>query len=290
MAIRHFAVRLHAQVAAETARHPRRVTCVASHAALAVGKHLVLCGRIAPRRIVLLHRLGVGRFFVVIGVAGRNGVDRLLHFPATAEFDGRVLDNISFLQDDRLAVDVLTLFRSRLVIGGQRLQHKQLFAVARSKREARQIAADQRLVRRLSLCKFILVGRLHRRFAARYPIRFRLYRTVAIDTADLDRGARLVVENARAVAVLLEMTIGAVHAFFEVDILQMHCLVEFSGIVRCNDLAIGVEQIALTVFLINVLKDPSVAVRIGKLHVFQLGVEIGRAGFLKKDRIGPKPA
>ena len=113
---------------------------------------------------------------------------------------------------------------------------------------------------------------------------------MAIDTTDLDRSARFVVEYARPMAVLLKMAIGAVHAFFEMDVLQMHGLIKFGGVVRRDDLAIGIEQIALTVFLINVLKDPSVAVRIGKLHVFQLGVEIGRAGFLKKDRIGPKPA
>ena len=43
---------------------------------------------------------------------------------------------------------------------------------------------------------------------------------------------------------------------------------------------VSVEQVSLAVLFVNVLKDPPVAVRIGELHIFQLGIEIGSAGFL----------
>ena len=58
------------------------------------------------------------------------------------------------------------------------------------------------------------------------------------------------------------MAIGAVHAFFKMNVLQMHGFAKFVGVVGRNDLAVSVEQIALAIFFIDVLKHPSVAVRI----------------------------
>src|SRR5207247_6687492 len=46
-------------------------------------------------------------------------------------------------------------------------------------------------------------------------------RAVAVDAVDLDGGPRLAVELAVAVAVLLEMAIHAVHAFLEMDVLEV---------------------------------------------------------------------
>ena len=57
-------------------------------------------------------------------------------------------------------------------------------------------------------------------------------RAVAIDAIDFDGGARLAVEFAVAVAVLLEMAVDALHAFFQMNVREMHGFLEFFGIVE----------------------------------------------------------
>ena len=49
---------------------------------------------------------------------------------------------------------------------------------------------------------------------------------VAIDAIDLDRVARFAVQLAVAVTVLLEVAVRAVHALFEMDVLEMDGLLE----------------------------------------------------------------
>ena len=69
--VRHLAVRFHAEMAAETARHPRRVTRITSDAAFLVSKPFVRRCRVSPGGCVALHRLCVSRLLVVIRVTGR---------------------------------------------------------------------------------------------------------------------------------------------------------------------------------------------------------------------------
>ena len=80
--------------------------------------------------------------------------------------------------------------------------------------------------------------------------------------------------------VLPEMTIGAVHPLFHMDVLKMNRLSEFVGICRRNDLIFGVEQIAFTIFLVDLLKHPTVPVCIGELDSLQLLIKKIGAGRL----------
>ena len=117
-----------------------------------------------------------------------------------------------------------------------------------------------------------------------------LNRAVAIDAIDLDGVARFAVELAVAVAVLLEVAVDAVHALFEMDVLEVHRLPELVGIFERDRLVVFVEQVALAIVLEDGAEDPAVAVEVGELGVLQLLVELGRAGFLQEIRVGPEAA
>ena len=54
---------------------------------------------------------------------------------------------------------------------------------------------------------------------------------VAVDAVDFDGIARLAVELAVAVTVLLEVAVDAVHALLQMNVFQMHGLAELVGIV-----------------------------------------------------------
>ena len=113
-------------------------------------------------------------------------------------------------------------------------------------------------------------------------------RAVAIDAIEFDRGARLGVEVSAAVIILLEMAIGALHAFFEVDVFQVDGLIEFLRVVGRDDLVVRVEQVAFAIAFEDGAENPSVAVKIGELRRFELLVEFGTANYLRKElRIGP---
>ena len=72
---------------------------------------------------------------------------------------------------------------------------------------------------------------------------------MAVNAANLNSGARLIIKNARSVAILLKMAVRTVHSFFEVDVLQMHGFSEFVRVVGRDDLVIRIEQIATRVLL-----------------------------------------
>ena len=88
-------------------------------------------------------------------------------------------------------------------------------------------------------------------------------------TGDLNRRAWLVVEIAVAVGVLTEVTIDAMHSFFEMDIVEVHGLAKFVGVVGGNYFSLGVEQVALAIAFEYFAEEPTVTVRIGKLRVAQ---------------------
>ena len=114
--------------------------------------------------------------------------------------------------------------------------------------------------------------------------------TVAVYAIDLDRVAGFAVELAVTVAVLLEMAVDALHAFFQVNVLEVDGLLEFVGIIEGDRLVFGVEQRAFAVVLENGAEDPAVAVEVSELSVLQLLVEFGCANFLKKIDIRPEAA
>ena len=82
------------------------------------------------------------------------------------------------------------------------------------------------------------IGAVLRRGRARGDeTRALLNRAVAIDAIDFDGIARFSVEFAVAVTVLLEVAVDAVHPFFQMDVLEVHRLPEFVGIVERNRLS-----------------------------------------------------
>ena len=84
------------------------------------------------------------------------------------------------------------------------------------------------------------VGAARRRGGTgRAQVRVRVGGAVAVLAFDLDVVAVLGVELAVAMLVLREMAVGAVHPLLEVDVLQVHGLLEFRGIVERNDVAVA---------------------------------------------------
>ena len=121
-----------------------------------------------------------------------------------------------------------------------------------------------------------------RRGAACQQCRISISSAVAVLAADFDRARHLAHDQAAAVAVLLEMTIGALHALLGVDVHQVDrlarvdawrnertlaLLAPFLGIVGADDLAVGIEQVALAVALEHPAEVPAVAVVVGELGV-----------------------
>src|SRR6266446_971784 len=80
---------------------------------------------------------------------------------------------------------------------------------------------------------------------------------MAIHAVDLDGVARLAVEFAVAVTVLLEVAVHTMHPLFKVDVLEVYRLLELLRIVEGNNLVVRVEQVALAVVLEDSAEDPS---------------------------------
>ena len=162
------------QMAAEAARHPRRVAGVAGHSRVGVRQAARRVGA-APAHAVALHGLGEGRARVVARMIRIERIGDLRNRPLQAVGDHRALDD-----DAARAAG-----RHEARIAERRHQIGEV--------GARLVAARRRRA-----------GCPQRRARAR--------RAVAVDAVDLDRVARLAVEVAVAVAVLREVAVDAVHA------------------------------------------------------------------------------
>jgi hypothetical protein len=125
---------------------------------------------------------------------------------------------------------------------------------------------------------------------------------VTIDAGDLNGIDILPVQLPIPMAVLGEMAVHTVHAFFEMDILHVDrdTGALFGAISRFTDSALqerpidrlkgdkgalGIEKIALTVTLEDRLKIPAVAMVVGKLRVLELRVEFRDFG--QEGRVSP---
>src|SRR6185312_11938331 len=95
------------------------------------------------------------------------------------------------------------------------------------------------------------------------------------------------VELAIAVAVLLEVAIGALHALFLVDVGEVHGFLEFIFVVPVDDVVVCVEQIAFAVVLVYRAEDPAVAVEVGKLRLVELFVELRRSYLTQEAHVAP---
>ena len=110
---------------------------------------------------------------------------------------------------------------------------------------------------------------------------------MAIGAIDFNGVSRLAVKLAVAVRILAEMAIHAVHAFFEVDVLEVHGFAEFFWIIERNDVVFLVEQVSLAVFFVDGAEDPAVAVEVGELRMLQILFEFGARNFFQKGFVAP---
>jgi hypothetical protein len=114
-------------------------------------------------------------------------------------------------------------------------------------------------------------------------------RAVAVLATDLDRVGDLTVDQAVAVVVLREVTVGALQALLGVNVHHVDrlallfadggefghaVLAELLGIVGRDDLAGGVEQIALAIALVDRAEVPAMAVIVGELGVLRTRIDV----------------
>ena len=120
---------------------------------------------------------------------------------------------------------------------------------------------------------------------ARPQGRVALRGAMAIIAADFDRRRSLAIKMPVAMHILLEMAVHAMHALLQMDGLHMHRFLELLGIVGIDNLAFGVEQIALAVLLEDRAEIPAMTVIIGKLRILELWIK--QRDILQEIRIGP---
>ena len=135
---------------------------------------------------------------------------------------------------------------------------------------------------------------------------------MAIDALDFDGGPHFAIEFAVAVGILHEMAIDAVHAFFEMNVHQVHRRAVAIGRVRLlgalpallfdvlrhlhrrhqmfgRDVwykrTLMIEEIALAILLVDRSINPAVAMEVGELRVLQMRIELG--DILQKLGVGP---
>ena len=105
LVLRHALVRLHREMAAETAGGPRGVADLAIHRAVVVREFhpaLARFGRnaAAPGLAVAQQRFRIGRFRIVMRGEGINRVDRLRHFPTRIRRHDRLLVKLRAFPDE----------------------------------------------------------------------------------------------------------------------------------------------------------------------------------------------
>jgi hypothetical protein len=116
-----------------------------------------------------------------------------------------------------------------------------------------------------------------------------LNRAVTIHAIHFDRVSRLSVELAVAMVVLNKVAVDAVHSLVQMDVCQMHRLSELVRIVEGNDVALGVQEPALTVVFVYGAEDPSMTVKIGELRVLQILLNSGVPVCSRKSTFDQRP-
>ncbi len=127
---------------------------------------------------------------------------------------------------------------------------------------------------------------------------------MTIDATNFDGGAHLAVQLGVAMGVLTEMAVGAVHSLFHMHIhkvdgrmlttladplllagRRVHGTHELCVFHLLERLALVVQQVALAIFLVDGSEYPPVAMKIRKLRVPQMRVQIGDVG----QKLGVRP-
>ena len=244
-------VGLDRQVAAAAGGHPRGMAGETLHFAVLVGVVLSIDPRSPGERlsagVQARHGLGAGGLGIEVRAARIDGILHQVHLPLEFRVDDRALDQ-------HLAPVAFHPFEPALAVG----------------------IAQQGEVRAVR----------PRGGAGGAKRRIGVHRAVAVAAADLDRVGHLTHDQAAAVAVLGEVAVGALQALLGVDVHQVDSLAgvdarlgelrlsvaaPFLGIVVGDDIALGVQQIAVAVAFEGGAEIPAVAVVVGELGVLQLG-------------------
>src|ERR1700745_3252008 len=99
---------------------------------------------------------------------------------------------------------------------------------------------------------------------------------------DLDRSAWFVVEISVAMRILPEMAINAMHAAFEMDVVEMNRFFELRRIIRRDDVSLRIEQVSFAIAFEDFPKQPAMPVKVCKLRVAQQCVERLSAGVFQE--------
>ena len=266
----HALVGLHGNVAAETTRRPRRVADLAREAAVVVRELLGALARgrhVAPRLAVAAQGFRVPRLGVVARMRGVDHVGGLRNFPARIGTHARALEETLALPDEA---------RSPRGVARAEINTRELARLARD-----GVRDFQRAFRAVFEIELIAVAR-------RDEPRALADGAVAVDALNGRGRARFAVEIAVAVDVREEMAVHALHAFGEVNVLEMHRVLPLLRIVRGDHGVVEVEHVALFVLLENGAENPAVAVVIGELRLLQLRVQLG--DFFEELEFTPQPA
>src|SRR5690349_19114221 len=78
------------------------------------------------------------------------------------------------------------------------------------------------------------------------------------------------------------------HSAFEMNVIQVYCLAELLAVVRRDDVALRVKQVAFAIAFEDLAKQPAMPVKVCKLRVAQERVERGRAGVFQEIQVGPQ--
>src|SRR5262249_48114231 len=108
------------------------------------------------------------------------------------------------------------------------------------------------------------------------------------DAIDFDGGAGFGVDFAVAVIVLREVAVGALHAFFKMDVGEMDGLFETIGIIEGYRIAVLVEPIPFSIVIEDGAGNPAVAVEVGEFCGGEFGAEFGAAGLLEESVVDPE--
>jgi hypothetical protein len=185
--------------------------------AVAMGQLVAVGRNVAPGRVVFANRLRITRLLVVVATAGRDvsSVCGTRH-----QRPGTTIEFCMMSPVFQIDVAPLLVFRFRSRVTRWKSGMRVPFRIANA--NARQILAGSGWFCDLRRSAAVPVAT-----AAAGPevnsVAF-CESSVTIFARDLDRRARLVVEIAVAVRVLAEMTIDAVHAAFEMNVVEMHRL------------------------------------------------------------------
>src|ERR1700683_2997357 len=90
--------------------------------------------------------------------------------------------------------------------------------------------------------------------------------------------------------VLLEMAIGAVHPFFQMNVAQLHALLKLVLVVGRDNVALRIQEIAFAIALIHRAKHPAMAMKVGELRMLELLVKLRAPDFFEERKILPQPA